>query len=46
MEQLLLELRDGFTFFTRQKRLQLDDDGLYLDLLFCNRTLKRFVAVA
>ena len=45
MEQFLLELGAGFTFVARQKRLQIDDDDFYLDLLFYNRKLKRLVAV-
>ncbi|NUX57904.1 PDDEXK nuclease domain-containing protein [Paraburkholderia youngii] len=45
MEQFLLELGGGFTFVARQKRLQIDDDDFYLDLLFYNRKLKRLVAI-
>lgn len=45
MEQFLLELGAGFTFVARQKRLQIDDDDFYLDLLFYNRKLKRLVAI-
>jgi predicted nuclease of restriction endonuclease-like (RecB) superfamily len=45
MEQFLLELGAGFTFVARQKRLQIDDDDFYIDLLFYNRKLKRLVAV-
>lgn len=45
MEQFLLELGAGFTFVARQKRLQIDDDDFYLDLLFYNRKLRRLVAV-
>lgn len=45
MEQFLLELGAGFTFVARQKRLPIDDDDLYLDLLFYNRKLKRLVAI-
>jgi predicted nuclease of restriction endonuclease-like (RecB) superfamily len=45
MEQFLLELGAGFTFIARQKRLQIDDDDFYLDLLFYNRKLKRLVVV-
>ncbi|WP_230952217.1 PDDEXK nuclease domain-containing protein [Burkholderia cepacia] len=37
MEQFLLELGAGFTFVARQKRLPIDDDDFYLDLLFYNR---------
>ena len=45
MEAFLLELGVGFTFVTRQKRIQLDGDDFYLDLLFYNRKLHRLVAV-
>lgn len=45
MEQFLLELGAGFTFVARQKRLQIDNDDFYIDLLFYNRKLKRLVAV-
>lgn len=45
MESFLLELGAGFTFVARQKRIQIDDDDFYLDLLFYNRKLRRLVAV-
>jgi predicted nuclease of restriction endonuclease-like (RecB) superfamily len=45
MEQFLLELGAGFTFIERQKRLQIDHDDFYIDLLFYNRKLKRLIAV-
>jgi len=45
LEQFLLELGSGFTFVARQKRIQLDDDDFYLDLLFYNRKLKRLVVI-
>jgi predicted nuclease of restriction endonuclease-like (RecB) superfamily len=45
MEQFLLELGAGFTFVARQKRLQIDNDDFYIDLLFYNRKLKRLVAI-
>ncbi|AKJ27097.1 hypothetical protein AAW51_0406 [Caldimonas brevitalea] len=45
MEQFLLEMGAGFTFVARQKRLQIDDDDFYLDLLFYNHKLNRLVAV-
>ena len=35
----------GFTFVARQKRLQIDNEDFYIDLLFFNRKLKRLVAV-
>ncbi|MEP0879860.1 PDDEXK nuclease domain-containing protein [Funiculus sociatus GB2-M2] len=45
IEQFLLELGAGFTFVARQKRLQIDNDDFYIDLLFYNRKLKRLVAI-
>lgn len=45
LEQFLLELGAGFTFVARQKRIQIDDDDFYLDLLFYNRKLKRLVVI-
>jgi predicted nuclease of restriction endonuclease-like (RecB) superfamily len=45
MESFLLELGAGFSFVSRQKRIQLDGDDFYLDLLFYNRKLKRLVAI-
>ncbi|UJS26535.1 PDDEXK nuclease domain-containing protein [Thiothrix winogradskyi] len=45
MERFLLELGVGFSFLARQKRIQLDGDDFYLDLLFYNRKLKRLVAI-
>ena len=40
-----MELGSGFTFIARQKRLQIDEDDFYIDLLFYNRKLKRLVAI-
>ncbi len=45
LEQFLLELGTGFSFIARQKRIQVDSDDYYLDLLFFNRKLRRLVAV-
>jgi len=45
LEQFLLELGAGFTFIARQKRLQIDNDDFYIDLLFYNRRLKRLIAI-
>ena len=45
LEQFLLELGAGFSFIARQKRIQLDGDDFYIDLLFYNRQLKRLVAI-
>jgi predicted nuclease of restriction endonuclease-like (RecB) superfamily len=45
LELFILELGKGFTFVERQKRMILDGEDFYLDLLFFNRRLKRLVAV-
>lgn len=45
IELFLLELGNRFTFVERQKRMIIDGDDYYLDLLFYHRKLKRLVAV-
>lgn len=45
IQKFILELGTGFSFIDRQKRITVDDDNYYLDLLFFNRKLKRLVAV-
>ncbi len=45
LETFLLELGVGFSFVARQKRIQVDGDDFYIDLLFYNRKLKRLVIV-
>ena len=45
LEMFLLELGAGFSFVARQKRIQLDSDDFYIDLLFYNRKLRRLVAI-
>jgi predicted nuclease of restriction endonuclease-like (RecB) superfamily len=45
LEIFILELGKGFTFVERQKRMIIDGDDFYLDLLFYNRKLKRLVAI-
>ena len=45
LEHFLLELGAGFSFVARQRRIQLDGDDFYIDLLFYNRRLRRLVAV-
>ena len=45
LETFVLELGRGFAFMERQKRMVIDGDDFYLDLLFYNRTLKRLVAI-
>lgn len=45
LESFILELGKGFAFMERQKRMIIDGDDFYLDLLFYNRKLKRLVAI-
>ena len=45
LESFILELGGGFSFIARQKRIQIDSDDYYIDLLFYNRKLKRLVAI-
>jgi predicted nuclease of restriction endonuclease-like (RecB) superfamily len=45
LEHFLLELGAGFSFVARQKRIQLDSDDFYIDLLFYNRKLRRLIAL-
>ena len=45
LEAFILELGKGFAFMERQKRMIIDGDDFYLDLLFYNRKLKRLVAI-
>ena len=45
LESFLMELGAGFTFVARQKRIIVDDEDFYLDLLFFHRGLRRLVAI-
>lgn len=45
IERFLLELGAGFAFVERQKRITLDGDDYYLDLLFFHRRMQRLVAI-
>ena len=45
LELFILELGKGFAFVERQKRMIIDGDDFYLDLLFFHRKLQRLVAV-
>jgi predicted nuclease of restriction endonuclease-like (RecB) superfamily len=45
LESFILELGKGFAFMERQKRMVIDGDDFYLDLLFYNRNIKRLVAI-
>ena len=45
LEHFILELGVGFTFVERQKRMIIDGEDFYLDLLFYHRKLRRLVAI-
>ena len=45
LENFLLELGSDFTFVARQKRITVDNEDYYLDLLFFHRRLRRLLAV-
>ncbi|HRZ42371.1 MAG TPA: PDDEXK nuclease domain-containing protein [Bacteroidales bacterium] len=45
LEHFILELGKGFAFVERQKRMIIDGEDYYLDLLFYNRNLRRLVAI-
>ena len=45
LEEFLLELGKGFCFVARQRRLSLEGDHFYVDLVFYNRLLRCFVLV-
>lgn len=45
LSRFLLELGKGFTFVARQKRISLDGDHFYIDLIFYNTMLKCYVII-
>ena len=45
IQQFLIELGNGFCFVDRQKRMVIDGDDFYLDLLFYHRKLHRLIAI-
>ena len=45
IEAFILELGAGFAFVARQKRIVIDGEDFYIDLLFYHRTLRRLVAI-
>jgi predicted nuclease of restriction endonuclease-like (RecB) superfamily len=45
LQDFLLELGNGFAFLARQKRIHIDGDDFFIDLVFFNRLLKCFVIV-
>ena len=45
LQKFLLELGKGFSFVARQKRVTIDGDHYYIDLVFYNYILKCFVLI-
>ncbi|MFN1218757.1 PDDEXK nuclease domain-containing protein [Chryseobacterium kwangjuense] len=45
LQEFLLELGNGFSFVARQKRIHLDGDEFFVDLVFYNRILQCFVII-
>jgi len=43
LQEFLLELGNGFTFVARQRRILLEDEEFFIDLVFYNRLLRCFV---
>lgn len=43
LQDFLLELGNGFSFVARQKRIHLEGDEFFIDLVFYNRLLQSFV---
>ena len=45
LEQFIIKLGNGFSFVARQKRMIIDGEDFYLDLLFYHRRLHRLIAI-
>jgi predicted nuclease of restriction endonuclease-like (RecB) superfamily len=45
LQDFILELGNGFSFMARQKRIHLEDDDFFIDLVFYNRLLQCFVLI-
>ncbi|MDO4511629.1 MAG: PDDEXK nuclease domain-containing protein [Bacteroidales bacterium] len=45
LQEFLLELGNGFTFVARQKRILLEDDEFFADMVFYNRLARCFVVI-
>jgi predicted nuclease of restriction endonuclease-like (RecB) superfamily len=45
LQEFLLELGNGFSFVARQKRIHLEGDEFFIDLVFYNRLLQCFVLI-
>jgi predicted nuclease of restriction endonuclease-like (RecB) superfamily len=45
LQQFILEFGNDFAFMARQKRITIDQEDYYIDLLFYHRKLKRLVVI-
>lgn len=45
LQSFITEMGTDFAFLARQKRIVIDDEDYYIDLLFYNRSLKSLVAI-
>lgn len=45
LQDFLLEMGNGFSFVARQKRIHIEGDDFFVDLVFYNRLLKCFVII-
>jgi predicted nuclease of restriction endonuclease-like (RecB) superfamily len=45
LQDFIMELGNGFSFVARQKRILLEDDEFFVDLVFYNRILQCFVII-
>jgi predicted nuclease of restriction endonuclease-like (RecB) superfamily len=45
LQDFLLEIGNGFSFVARQKRIHIDGDEFFIDLVFYNRLLQAFVLI-
>ncbi len=45
LQEFLLELGNGFCFMSRQKRIHMEGDDFYIDLVLYNRLLQCFVII-
>lgn len=45
LQEFLLELGNGFSFVARQKRIHIEGDDFFIDLVFYNRLLQCFVLI-
>jgi predicted nuclease of restriction endonuclease-like (RecB) superfamily len=45
LEQFLMEMGNGFLFSARQKRILIEDDEFFIDLVLYNRILRCFVII-